>query len=85
MNECEYVPEEEITEDSSSDSSSTGNPDAAGKVWDTGVKRGKANPISNHGEWETGAVHGKANPVKTMAENIEVELDEIKKWMHKLD
>jgi hypothetical protein len=87
MNQNEYVPEEEITEEETS-SGSGGNAKAAGKVWDTGAKRGKANPISNHGEWESGVVHGKANPVKTMGESddsLDNELSEIKKWMTKLD
>lgn len=88
MNENEYVPEpeEDINEETSgSDSGSSGNPKAAGKVWCTDAKRGKANPISNHGEWESGAVHGKANPVKTMGEALDNELNEMKKWMAKLD
>lgn len=87
MNENEYVPEpeEDIKEETSGSGESGGNPKAAGKVWDTGAKRGKANPISNHGEWESGAVHGKANPVKTMGEALVNELNEMKKWMTKLD
>jgi hypothetical protein len=67
---------------------SSGNAKAAGKVWDSGAKRGKANPISNHGEWETGLTRGPANPVKTMGESddsLDKELNEIKKWMIKLD
>jgi len=85
MNQNEYVEEEEITEESGSDSGSFGNPKGAGKVWDSGTKRGKANPISNHGEWESGVTRGRANPVKTMGEALDNELNEMKKWMTKLD
>ena len=57
---------QEINEEGESTSStSTGNATATGKKWETGVKHGKANPISNHGEWESGMVRGKANPVTT--------------------
>ncbi len=58
---------QEINEEgeSASAGSSTGNSKATGKKWETGVTRGKANPISNHGEWETGIKRGKANPVST--------------------
>lgn len=57
---------QEINEEGeSTSSSSTGNSKATGKKWETGVTRGKANPISNYGEWETGIKRGKANPVST--------------------
>jgi hypothetical protein len=76
-------PKDEISEE---DSASAGNPTAKGKVWDSGVKRGKANPISNHGEWESGLTRGKANPVKTMGENeLQESLDRMKKMIDKLN
>ena len=58
--------EQEINEEGeSSSSSSTGNSKATGKKWETGLVRGKANPISNTGQWETGIKRGHANPVTT--------------------
>jgi Acetyltransferase (GNAT) family len=57
---------QEINEEGESTSAgSTGNSKATGKKWETGLTRGKANPISNHGEWETGIKRGHANPVTT--------------------
>jgi hypothetical protein len=31
--------------------------------WETGVNRGKANPIDQNSKWETGIQRGKGNPV----------------------
>jgi len=31
--------------------------------WETGVTRGKANPIDASTKWETGITRGKGNPV----------------------
>ena len=37
--------------------------------WESGVKRGKANPIDDKIKWESGLTRGKANPI-----------DDKKKW-----
>jgi len=31
--------------------------------WESGVKRGKANPINDKSKWESGVTRGKANPI----------------------
>jgi hypothetical protein len=36
---------------------------SSGKSWESGVSRGKANPISNTGTYEFGTQRGKANPI----------------------
>lgn len=57
---------QEINEEGeSTSSSSTGNTTGTGKKWETGLTRGHANPIANHGEWESGIKRGHANPVTT--------------------
>ena len=32
--------------------------------WETGLTRGKANPIDSKSKWDSGATRGKANPLK---------------------
>jgi hypothetical protein len=40
------------------------NKSLATQPWETGLTRGKANPIFKNGEyWETGVTRGKANPI----------------------
>lgn len=41
----------------------SGNDGTGMDKWESGVTRGKANPISNTGSWESGITRGKANPV----------------------
>ena len=31
--------------------------------WDSGVTRGKANPIDSKSKWDSGTTRGKANPI----------------------
>jgi hypothetical protein len=31
--------------------------------WETGLTRGKANPIDSKSKWDSGATRGKANPI----------------------
>lgn len=31
--------------------------------WDSGVVRGKANPVDSKSKWDSGAARGKANPI----------------------
>jgi hypothetical protein len=31
--------------------------------WDSGVARGKANPVDSKSKWDSGAARGKANPI----------------------
>lgn len=50
---------EEITEEEGEGINATG----AGTPYDSGVTRGKGNPISNTGTWESGADRGKGNPI----------------------
>lgn len=43
-----------------------GEPAPAGPAmdkWETGLTRGKANPIDTSSKWETGITRGKGNPV----------------------
>lgn len=47
-----------LSEESSTGSSST----STGSVWDSGVKRGHANPVGNT-KWESGITRGKGNPL----------------------
>lgn len=47
-----------LNEDSSSPSSTA----STGSVWDSGVKRGKGNPVGNT-KWESGTTRGKGNPI----------------------
>ena len=39
------------------------NPTGTGSKWESGVQRGKGNPISNTGTWESGVTRGKGNPI----------------------
>ena len=76
------LPQGEIVSEDDMGSGDSGNATGAGKVWDSGVQRGKANPISNHGNWESGVVRGKGNPLTTMSENkLTEELNRLKKIM----
>ena len=45
------------------DETSTGGSTSSGGEWESGVSRGKANPISNTGKYEYGTQRGKANPI----------------------
>ena len=45
-------------------SSDSGDTNARGRKWETGLTRGKANKLGLAGEkWETGITRGHANPV----------------------
>lgn len=60
------------------------NATATGKNWETGLVRGKANPISNHGDWESGVTRGKANPVTTNENALEEQLKSMKNMINSL-
>lgn len=47
-----------LSEDSTASSAST----STGSVWDSGVKRGPANPVGNS-KWESGTTRGPGNPL----------------------
>jgi L-amino acid N-acyltransferase YncA len=76
----ELTEEEDTTQPSSDSESSSGsgNSKATGKKWETGVVRGHANPISNHGEWETGLTRGHANPVTTNENTLNEQIKRMK-------
>ena len=46
--------------DTTGDSAST---NAGVSTWDSGVTRGKANPIDQNSKWDSGITRGKANPL----------------------
>lgn len=69
-NSCDCYPEDqdvidgeidEEDEGGGGESSAPSSP-SMGK-WETGVSRGKANPIDASTKWETGITRGKGNPV----------------------
>lgn len=67
----EYTPKSEGSLDMELDEqesapaeSGGGNTNSAGRKWETGLTRGKANKLGLKGEkWETGLSRGHANPV----------------------
>jgi hypothetical protein len=66
---CDCYPEdEEVIESEIDEQEEGGGGESApsspsmGK-WETGVSRGKANPIDTSAKWETGITRGKGNPV----------------------
>lgn len=68
-NSCDCYPEDQDVidgeideEDEGGGESSTPSSPSMGK-WETGVSRGKANPIDASTKWETGITRGKGNPV----------------------
>ena len=65
MEDITEIEDDNILEDeTSSDGDVTPqNATGAGKSWESGVTRGKGNPISNHGKWESGVIRGKDNPI----------------------
>lgn len=62
--DSEELGETEMVEDDAAPASSGGSAPSAGyptvTKWESGVTRGKANPIANN-KWETGIKRGKAN------------------------
>lgn len=61
--EDEEVIESEIDEqEEGGEGESAPSSPSMGK-WETGVSRGKANPIDTSSKWETGITRGKGNPV----------------------
>ncbi len=68
-NSCDCYPEDQDVieseideEDEGGGESSAPSSPSMGK-WETGVSRGKANPIDASTKWETGITRGKGNPV----------------------
>ena len=66
---CDCYPEDQDViegeideEDEGGGESSAPSSPSMGK-WETGVSRGKANPIDASTKWETGITRGKSNPV----------------------
>jgi hypothetical protein len=54
--------EQEDAAASTSTTPATGAATPASK-WDSGVVRGKANPVDSKSKWDSGAARGKANPI----------------------
>jgi hypothetical protein len=52
--------EQEDAAASTSPSNGGGTP---ASKWDSGVARGKANPVDSKSKWDSGAARGKANPI----------------------
>jgi hypothetical protein len=61
--EDEDVVEAEIDEQEEGGGESSGTSTPSMGKWETGVSRGKANPIDVTSKWETGMTRGKGNPV----------------------
>ena len=67
-NSCDCYPEDGKVIDSEIDEQEGGGGDPAPSSatmskWETGISRGKANPIDASSKWETGITRGKGNPV----------------------
>ena len=54
--------EQEDAAASTSTTPGTGGATPASK-WDSGVVRGKANPVDSKSKWDSGAARGNANPI----------------------
>ncbi len=54
-----------VNEQEGGESTGTGGGGGTATVtkWESGVKRGKANPIDSKSKWESGLTRGKANPI----------------------
>jgi hypothetical protein len=63
--EIEEQEEGEIEEQEESGGSETSSASSSPSMnkWETGINRGKANPIDQTSKWETGINRGKGNPV----------------------
>ena len=61
-----YPDDEDVTEGEIDEQEDGGEPAPSGPAmdkWETGVTRGKANPIDTTSKWESGITRGKGNPV----------------------
>ena len=61
-----YPDDEDVNEGEIDEQEGEGEPAPSGPAmdtWNTGLTRGKANPIDTSSKWETGITRDKANPV----------------------
>ena len=61
-----YPDDEDVNEGEIDEQEGEGEPAPSGPAmdtWNSGVSRGKANPVGNDTKWETGIERGKGNPV----------------------
>jgi hypothetical protein len=58
----QFGEQEDAAAASTNSTPATGGGTPASK-WDSGVVRGKANPVDSKSKWESGLTRGKANPL----------------------